>query len=426
MNSHQWDKFVLLWESGKYEEAVNIQLEENPRGGNAVVNKLFRTPGINSSTTITGFSFMDILYDYIMINPVVIDSVDFARSEDLASFFAFQQFAESFDFENVGELTRLKGYTAEKLIALELQGKGHDVQFPETSNQAGYDLLVDGKPFQVKCLSEPSGVYEHFRQYPDIPVLVNKELMSSSLVDHPLVYGTEVTNQTVVETTRSSLEHAAEFSNLDIPLITVGIASLTNGYKVITGGLSTRLAGLNIANETASRSMAALAGKGIGVLIGPLFGPAGAVVMPMVLGMAGGYKGKSLSSHIKKLYTQKERNQVLKDLESLLTTVLRSLPEKEAIKKSTYEKAENWIKHHQTLKNLLLPFRNKYKEKLDYIDNKKNELTVYLNKVRESKVDLETEIPHILDTVLKSQVHPHLYQLELTNLGESYKKLIKI
>jgi phosphopantetheinyl transferase (holo-ACP synthase) len=424
MNESQWKKFIDLWENGSFEDAVNIQLEEQQRGGIAVVDRLFRNQNANS-TAVTGISFIDVIYDYLMVNPNVIKSVDFARSEDLASFFTFQQFAASFDFENTGELTRLKGYTAEHLVALELQGKGYEVEFPSTSNQVGYDLIVDGQPFQVKCLNNPNGVYEHLKQYPEIPVLVNQEL-ASSLENNPLVYGTNVSNSTVEELTKSTLEHAAEITDLEIPIISLGVSSLTNGYKVITDGLSYRLAGMNLANETASRGMAGMIGKGTGILIGPLFGPAGVVVLPIVMGLGGAYHGKKLTKFIKKLYTQKEKQQVLYDLEILLNKLLSVFPKKELMRKSTFQTVLDHIKSHFVLKNIPILLEKKYKEKQIYTQNKRDELSEYLIRTQKDKIDLETEVQHILDTVLKSQVHPFLYQKELTSFAESYKYLMKI
>jgi phosphopantetheinyl transferase (holo-ACP synthase) len=424
MNEIQWKKFIELWENGSFEDAVNIQLEEQQRGGIAVVDRLFRNQKA-TSTVVTGISFIDVIYDYLMVNPNVIKSVDFARSEDLASFFTFQQFATSFNFENTGELTRLKGYTAEHLVALELQGKGHEVGFPSTSNQVGYDLIVDGQPFQVKCLNNPTGVYEHFRQYPEIPVLVNQEL-ASSLENNPLVYGTNVSNITVEELTKSTLEHAAEITDLEIPIITLGVTSLTNGYKVITDGLSFRLAGMNVANETASRGMAGMIGKGTGILIGPLFGPAGVVVLPIVMGLGGAFHGKKLTKFIKKLYTQKEKQQVLYDLEILLSKLLSVFPKKELMRKSTFQTVLDHIKSHFVLKNIHILLEKKYKEKQIYTQNKRDELNEYLIRTQKDRIDLETEVQHILDTVLKSQIHPFLYQKELTSFAESYKTLMKI
>ena len=424
MDKEQWEKFIELWDKELYEEAVCIPLMNPKRGGMAVVDQLFRN-STGVSTTVVGISFIDIIYDYLMINPAAIDAIDFARSEDLSSFFTFQQFAGSFDFDNTGEFTRLKGYTAEQLVALELQGKGHDISFPETSNQAEYDLLVDGHPFQVKCLSNPSGVYAHLKTYPDTPVLVNKELIST-FEDHPLVYGTEVSIKTVENITESTLRHAAEFDQLDIPFITIVVSSLTNGYKILSDGLDVRLAGFNIANETISRSVGGLAGKGAGVIIGPLFGPAGVVVMPMILGLAGAYNGKRISKFIKKFYTKQERDQVTNSLMKLIQKVLQSLPEKMTMRERSFSKVQNHIKGHKVLNNLVKQLHAIYTEKQKYTVNKKNELENWLRKMELHKFDIETDTPHVLDTVIRSQVHPSLYQKHLIDLGKNYKKLMKI
>jgi hypothetical protein len=423
MDKEQWKTFIDLWELENYDMAVKLPLEKQMRGGNAVVDKLFRKT--STSSTLIGISFIDIFYDYLMINPEAIDAINFAREEDLTNFFSFQQFAENFNFSNAGELTRLKGYTAEQLVALELQGKGHDVSFPDTSNQVGYDLIVDGQPFQVKCLSEPSGVYEHFRNYPDIPVLVNKELMKS-LDDHPLVYGTEVSNEEVIDITRNSLTHAAEFGELDIPIITLAVSSLSNGYKIISDGLAIRLAGLNVVNETVSRSIAAFAGKGVGLVIGPAFGPAGVVVMPMFLGLAGAYNGGKITNQVKKLYTRKERELVLNDLFNLVKKVLDAIPNKVKQRETTFNKIKQRTTKHSVLKHISNLLVGKHEEKQKYTFNKKDELEQWLNKISTNEIDIKSDTQHILDTVIRSQVHPYIYQVELTRLGDSYKRLLRI
>ena len=48
-----------------------------------------------------------------------------------------------------------------------------------STNQAGYDLLVNGEEFQVKCVADISSVSNHFEKYPDIPVFINEEISLS-------------------------------------------------------------------------------------------------------------------------------------------------------------------------------------------------------------------------------------------------------
>lgn len=424
MNEEVWAEFLKNWGEGEYEKAVGMSLEQKKYGGSEVVNRLFHSKD-NDSKAIVGLSFLDIIYDYLMIDPTVIHAIDFARKQDLNDFFTFQIFADKFDLNNAGEITRLKGYTAEHLIALELQGKGHEVSFPESSNQAGYDLLVDGQQFQVKSLSSVGGVQEHFKKYPNIPVLVNKEL-AEKLEPNPMVYGTEVSHESVETLTRSTLKHTAEFDDLDIPVITLGITTVKNGHKIIANGLDMRLAGLNVANELSARSLGGLAGKGAGILIGPLLGPAGLVVLPMVFGLGGAYGGKKITSSIKKLYTQKQRRETLHALKELIETILLVIPVKKRLHTQKFSKVEKEMANHKILNHLKKEFKEKANEKERYLNNKGIELEIYLNRISNNELNLEKEAVDVLDTIVRTQVHPSLYQVEILKFGEVYKKLIKI
>lgn len=133
----------------------------------------------------------DVIYDYIRINPEVVHAVEFSRSADVDSVLSFARFAAAkadLTGASLGGLQNgLQGYVAEELVAEHLTAQGHDVVFPGSANNPGWDLSVDGQHFQVKCLAGSSGIYEHFHDYPDIPVIVNADL-ADQLGDHPGVY----------------------------------------------------------------------------------------------------------------------------------------------------------------------------------------------------------------------------------------------
>lgn len=80
----------------------------------------------------------EFLYDYMMINPIVVQGLDFARSEDLSSLFTLSQFSSQIDTITLtGDIAQLQGFVDEQMIAAELQAKGHDVEFPTTSQRDG-------------------------------------------------------------------------------------------------------------------------------------------------------------------------------------------------------------------------------------------------------------------------------------------------
>ena len=69
-------------------------------------------------------------------------------------------------------------------------------------------FLVDGKPFQVKCVTDPSE-YGHLRRYPNIPVLVNSEMAEQfGGVDNVHIMPT-LSERKVISATRDTLSHGA-------------------------------------------------------------------------------------------------------------------------------------------------------------------------------------------------------------------------
>ncbi|MGO6984298.1 hypothetical protein [Rhizobium leguminosarum] len=119
---------------------------------------------------VAGLSAGDIIYNAVSIDPMVLAAADFSRAEDIGDIFQFGAFAERIGSMTsaaaAGASNNLRGYVSEQLVAARLAEIGHVVSFPGTSNNPGFDLLVDGVPFQVKCLQSVHGLREHFGKYP--------------------------------------------------------------------------------------------------------------------------------------------------------------------------------------------------------------------------------------------------------------------
>ena len=127
-----------------------------------------------------------------------------------------------------GLTSNLQGYVAEQLAAQHLIAQGHDVLFPDTPNNAGWGLLVDGHPFQVKCLTDSAGVLEHIRKYPDIPVIVNDDL-ASQIGHHAGVYvDPALHHDAVVMATTETLDRGRELADFEIPWISLGVSGAFN------------------------------------------------------------------------------------------------------------------------------------------------------------------------------------------------------
>ncbi|QZT33953.1 hypothetical protein HUR95_00485 [Caldalkalibacillus thermarum TA2.A1] len=280
-------QFYRLWEDGRYTEALEQSLEPRKSKRERISDFLFGSRTERTTTlAAAGLSVGDFIYDYLRIDPVVVEGINFARAEEIDSIFAFSHFAKNIDADSVGEISQLQGYVAEKMLAMELTAKGHEVQFPETSNEPGWDLLVDGEKFQVKNLSEPRGVYEHLQKYPDIPVYVNADL-ADTFAGHRNVYIAEsIHHEEIVSKTRETIILGQELQDFEIPLVTALASTATNVKGLMKGESNLKHTVLNIVTDTASRSAGGLLGQYTGATVGlMLFGPAGVIV----LGAAGAF-----------------------------------------------------------------------------------------------------------------------------------------
>lgn len=74
-------------------------------------------------------------------------------------------------------LRSLRGYVGEYEAADLLTRAGLTVEWPEAANQAGYDLIAGGAAVNVKVRADADSLQEHFSRYPDIPVVVNEDMV---------------------------------------------------------------------------------------------------------------------------------------------------------------------------------------------------------------------------------------------------------
>jgi hypothetical protein len=228
------------------------------------------------------------------IDGTVLDALSFSSSGQPDSFWTLREVAGD-TIDRAGAVTRLQGYVAEQQVALDLAREGHQVEFPAGPGQAGWDLLVDGQPVQVKCTLDADAVMEHFDRYPNIPVVVNAEL-ADQLGEHPLVFvDYDMSHADVVHSTGDSLDAITDFADADdllpIPLTAIAFASLRNYRELRTG----RTDGWGFARRTgidaALRTAGGGAGSTIGGLVGSLLGPVGAIVGLGIGGFLGSVAG---------------------------------------------------------------------------------------------------------------------------------------
>lgn len=364
---------------------------------------------------VTALSAGDVLYNAVSIDPLVLAAADFSRTEDLGDIFQFGAFADRVgsmsEAAAAGAGNNLRGYVSEQLVAARLVEIGHVVSFPETPNNAGFDLLVDGMPFQVKCLQRLEGLRTHFDKYPDMPVYANAELaeavMESGAEWAKLVFYVDGFDREIADLIMTtSMEAGEALGDLNVPYFAMAVSSARNLHRVWRGRMPLSDLPFSVVVDASVKGglsgIGALSGNAVGLLA---FGPAGA----LVLGSVGGVGALVWAGWTREQATRLLSAEWLSDLDvsterfraAVLTAVLAKvamLNEKKARVPDAVAEINDWIKAR-------------------FADD-----IVFLGEVA---YDLEAVIPKLsqpakaracLSAIDAAKVHPLAVEVELTEL----------
>lgn len=367
---------------------------------------------------VAGLTAGDILYNAVSIDPMVLAAADFSRSEDIGDIFQFGAFAE-----RIGSMTsaaaagagnNLRGYVSEQLVAARLAEVGHVVSFPETSNNAGFDLLVDGVPFQVKCLQSLSGLREHFSKYPDMPVYANAELaeavVSSGAAWAKLVFYVDGFDREIADLIMTtSMEAGEALGDLNVPYFAMAVSSARNLHRVWRGRMPLSDLPFSVVMDASVKGglsvFGALSGKAIGLLA---FGPAGALVLGGVGGVGALVGAGWTSEQASRLLSSEWFADLDASTERFRDAVLRSVRKKIAMLEAKRDRVPRSIQAID-----------------DWIGARFADDIVSLGEVA---YDLETTVPTLrqpakaracLAAMDAAKVHPLAVEAELTELLET-------
>ena len=155
----------------------------------------------------------------------------------------------------------------------------------ETANNPGFDLLVDGHPFQVKCLLGLSGLREHFAKYPDMPVYANSELAEAVIASGEVwttkVFYVDGFDREIADLImQTSLEAGDALGDLNVPYIAMAVSSARNLHRWWQGRIPLSDLPFSVMLEGSVKgglaAIGGLSGKVLGLIA---FGPAGALVL---------------------------------------------------------------------------------------------------------------------------------------------------
>jgi hypothetical protein len=395
----------------------------------SIINKSYNDYSKETSFSIASLTIGDLIYNMSRIDPLVIESVDFARKDDIADMFSFAYFSEKIDIESVGNISQLKGYVAERLVAQQLQSQGYEVEFPELSNQPGYDLLVNNEPFQVKCGESESLVNTHFEKYPDIPVLVNEEL-GQFFINNDKVFPIEgIRNDEITKLTIDNLESASEIIDYEIPLITIAIVSGKNIFSVFQNKIDIENAIGKTVEESTTRIIGGLTGSQLFMLGGMIWMPAAGVVGGLVGTVIGSITITKLVDKFKLMSLLKEETKAIDDAIKIIMKKSIIIAEKNLkIAEKKFDQTITILKEKEQ-ENIIKYIEYRYNQECQYRIEK---IKLMKKVVDTESIILDEETSNILVSaqnaiIITEQVgvHPYNINLEISELIKSIEQFNK-
>jgi hypothetical protein len=197
--------------------------------------------------------------------------------------------------------SNLKGSVFEQVAATSLRQSGAHVIFPPSSNNPGWDFLVNGEPVQAKCGVSASLVTEHLHRYPGIPRVVVSENLAQHFVGHANISPIAgASDHMITATTEHSLQSAANLLELHLLEIVPVILVARNAYAWLRGETDWAAIAQNLAVEGPARFIGAKIGHVAGTVLALALGGWPAILLPVATTVVGFRAARGLSDQFKR------------------------------------------------------------------------------------------------------------------------------
>jgi len=432
-------KIMQAIEAGNIESALSMSIYNDHIEKQSDKPYDFFFSDNKQEAAIAGLTLLDFLSDIAKIDDFALQGIDFASKEDLSSIFKFSHYVGEnyYQMINAGSLTRLQGYVAENIVAHDLTMMGHIIDSAQTPNQPGWDLIVDGIPFNIKNVNSLEAIKDHFEKYPYIPVITNHDIVSQAH-DQGLenVFSTpNLDYDETIDLTKETIEAGHDAAHFPVPWISLGVESAFNSLLLLRGETDLSNAMINISTNAGGRFLGSLVGEevvaGIGLI---LFGPAGALIGSGVGGVLGGLFGKKLGVLSReKIVEKRYREAAINALSNLFSSVALAGDKRANIWQEKADKIVGSLSKAKNAEALKEPIMTIYMDDYHYFFDKV--LLVSKNTKDPSQTFFTEDIVELINRSLvlikQTGVHPAQYQNEikpvltiLKNIYEDTKKLL--
>ena len=265
--------------------------------------------GTSEELALTGYAVGDLIFDRAMIYPRFIDAMDFLHKTNPEKFDVFRlaQWSHKIDISPTdsfdGHVNQLQGYVFEQAAAFGLRHSGKVVVFPETSNNPGWDFLVNGHEVQAKCGISPDLVTEHLQKYPHIPdVIVNTEIARSFANNPHIITVDGLSAHFIRSQTETSLHAAGDMLDIHLGHFIPVAAAARNLFALAHGRTDLRALPQNLLVDGVGRAAGGGLAHALAMGAVPLVGLTGwgAILAPVFLTVGGYSGGRMLANEAKR------------------------------------------------------------------------------------------------------------------------------
>lgn len=399
---------------------------ESARGeGTRLARLLGEREELENTAALAVLTLGELAYSAASIDPTVVAAVDFARAADLHDPIAFAAFADQVEGLNpaarLGAISDVKGYVAERVVAAKLVSQGHQVEFPASANQEGWDISVDGEHFQIKDVATAEPIAHHFDSF-EYPVIANAEVALAEHGDSVPPWADDVfflegyTNESVQRLTESSIDAGSRMLNPHVPLFALGVSAARNFTRMQRGEVTAAQAMQQVVFDGSTRmglaAIGGFAGKSIGLLV---FGPAGALVLASALPILAQRQSKFVQGVVDQWITSDAYAEWKSDTQAVLGALTNTLERAMETKLAILRKREGALGDGEVAEYV----RWRICDDICFLIEQRCLLQASSH-VPSSSV--EARAAAVLAWLPGSTIHPRLYQSELNALSVALGK----
>ena len=288
-------------------------------------------PSALGEASITGALM---LKDYLSVDSHFYNAMSSMAGHQIANFADLHEQVSHYATNGFGEMSshvvdNVQGHLAEQIVAEHLRHLGHHVEMAATSNQSGWDIIVDHAfRINVKNYADPNSFSEHFQHHPDVAVIVPHgvtgnaaDFDAASGLDHlhhafqvhqAVISDGGLDHDAVVSHAHHALNAAHGHVPMHFPWITVCMSSVKEANLLLEGSTELSRSATNVALDAAGTGIGGLGGKIAGAAIGTMIAPGIGTLIGGLLGaIAGGLGGRAVSDNIKEAPLREARENYL-------------------------------------------------------------------------------------------------------------------